>query len=160
MNVLEVSDLKGKSKFLVDDDTGEVLAELKPRARRMRGFDTEPAWGKAHWVHMDMIADGFTGKAEFFLRLMVYVERDGKILMTRDVKEDLMRKCNISERTLENYLYALHRGGQIYRKQGLIGVYYLNPFAYTFGPWENSKRIQNQFRVERAGSGEDDLEGS
>jgi hypothetical protein len=156
MNIVEVVDLKRKSRLLVDDESGEVVAELKMSAFLVKGYEAEPPWGKSHWVYMDMIADGFTGKAEFFFRLMSHVKRDGSIMLNKEVRESLMQKCGISARTLENYVYALHRGGQIYREQGVTGVYRLNPFAYTFGPWEVSKRVQNQFRLNKVGG--DDLE--
>jgi len=157
MYVVEVTDLKRKSRFFVDEETGEVMGNAKLKPRQLKAFDAEPAWGKAHWVHMDMVADSFTGKAELYFRLMVYVKREGEILLSKDVREELMRKCGIGARTLENYLYVMNREGLIYRKPGLNGVYYLNPFAYTFGHWENSKKVQNQFRLNRVCVG-DDLE--
>lgn len=146
---VKVLNKASQKMYLIDEDTGQMLGwrylsdltwwQCKP--------SDEPVWGKVYWGHMDMAAGFFTGKAEFFFRLMSYVEAGGRIVLSDDLEASVMDKCGISKRTFTNYLNQLSKDGLIFKTKGSWrGTYWVNPFMFGFGKWDACRKQQKAFR--------------
>ena len=148
-DLVHVEDGRLKKTYLVDKDTGEVRCWRYSSNLKWWYCNPkdEPLWGKVYWGHMGLAADYFTGKAEFFFRLMSHVEAGGRIVLSDDLEASMMEECRISKRTFTNYLNQLSKDGLIFKTKGSWrGTYWINPFIFGFGKWDACRKQQKAFR--------------
>lgn len=148
-DLVQVVDDKLEKTYLVDKDTGEV--QCWRYSSNLKWWycnpKDEPLWGKVYWGHMDLAADFFTGKAEFFFRLMSHVEAGGRIVLSDDLETSMLEQCRISKRTFTNYLNQLSKDGLIFKTKGSWrGTYWVNPFIFGFGKWDACRKQQKAFK--------------
>jgi hypothetical protein len=145
--------------FDIVENSPALMGRLNDSGYRRGDFDKEPHWGKTYWVYADVMADAFTGKAQFFFRLLKYVDSKGRIIIDQDVQDEVMRSCNIGPSSFKNYLYTLNKSGALYKKKGSNNkIYWPNPFFFGLGKWEAIRLQQRQFRTNRDMGFDDDLE--
>lgn len=135
------------SLLVTDKATGVVVANI-PKHRGRAG--KEPLYQKFYYEDCRWFARWLGGKAGMVFYLASIAERSGRIVMSTDYRKAMAKELGLSSGTIYNYTSELLRSGIIFKlPDEKAPIYWLNPYVFGYGSWDDIKEKQALFQVSR-----------
>lgn len=83
------------------------------------------------------------------LKVLTYADRGHRIILNATIKKEIASRLKISEQSLRNQIHTLKKGKILYQNPSEIGVYYVNPYLFGKGDWEDISKIR-EIKIEVA----------
>lgn len=133
--------------IVTDKGTGVVIATI-PKKRGRQG--KEPLYQKFYYAEGRWLAKWMGGKAGLLLYLASMAENDGRIILGTDGRKAIGAELGLSSGTVYNYISDMLKVGVIFKLPNeKAPIYWLNPYVFGYGTWDDIKEKQALFQVSR-----------
>mgnify|MGYP002717741625 CR=1 FL=1 len=131
-----------EQKTEVDYETGQVTKQTNSKVINL---PQEPPYVKMYIDDVGKLLDVPPGPRMVLYQLVRKLDYEGFISLTPAARERIAKACDISVRTMSNYLTMLSASG-ILRHAGR-GEYEMNPNLFAKGDWKDIAKRRQDFEL-------------